>query len=308
MRAMVEDSGPFHEGELALQRATGERASGAANGRIIVDRIIPNAVRFIERQELAVLATVDGDGRPWCSALVGPPGSFTVPGLARVALERAAGRPDDPLWGNLGHDPRVGMLFIEVASRRRYRVNGVVADPDGDPLVVEVREALPNCPRYITRRQVTVGPAGADGHGATPTMGVTLGDEERRIVAGADVCFVASANPRGQLDASHRGGRPGFVELRGDGLWIPDYPGNSMFNTLGNLRLNPVAGLLFVDFAGSQSLQLTGSTALDLDVDDPERRTGGTGRAWTFTPTAWRRAPLPARLATELVDWSPHNP
>ncbi|MDQ1515839.1 MAG: uncharacterized protein QOE80_1669, partial [Actinomycetota bacterium] len=193
-------------------------------------------------------------------------------------------------------------------SRRRYRVNGEVADPGADPVVVEVREALPNCPKYITRRHLTVGPAGGNGDGASPTVGIALGDEERRIIAGADVCFVASANPQGELDASHRGGRPGFVEQRGDGLWIPDYRGNGMFNTLGNLRLYPLAGLLFVDFAGSRTLQLTGTTALDLDVDDPDGRTGGTGRAWTFSPTGWRRAPLPARLAAEFVDYSPFNP
>ena len=78
MTTRADDSGPFHEGELALQRATGERDAGAGNGRIIVDRVIPQAFGFIARQELAVMATIDGDGRPWCSALVGPPGSFTV--------------------------------------------------------------------------------------------------------------------------------------------------------------------------------------------------------------------------------------
>src|SRR5438105_14042311 len=81
------DPGPFHEGELALQRATGQRDAGAGNGRIITDRVIPAAVAFIARQELAVMATIDGDGRPWCSALVGPPGSFTVADPTRLALE-----------------------------------------------------------------------------------------------------------------------------------------------------------------------------------------------------------------------------
>jgi hypothetical protein len=306
MKTTSDDAGPFHEGELALQRATGERSTGAANGRIIVDRVIAGAVGFIARQELAIMATVDGDGRPWCSALLGPAGSFTVPGPTRVALERAAARPDDPLWDNLRRDRRVGLLFIEAGSRRRYRVNGEVADAGADPVVVAVREALPNCPKYITRRHLTVGPAGrdanGDGNAAGPTVGVALGEEERRIIAGA------AANPQGGLDASHRGGRPGFVEVRGDVLWIPDYRGNGMFNTLGNLQLSPLAGLLFFDFAGSQTLQLTGTTALDLHVDDPDGRTGGTGRAWSFTPTGWRRAPLPARLAAELVDYSPFNP
>ncbi len=307
MAAMVDASGPFHDGELALQRATGQRAVGAGNGRIIVDHVIPQAVGFIARQELAVVATVDGDGQPWCSALLGPPGSFTAPELTRLVVERAAGRPDDPLWANLRHDPRVGLLFIEVVSRRRYRVNGRVADPDGDPLVVDIGEAFPNCPKYISRRQVVVGPADPTAPGVE--AGTRLGDAERGIIAGADICFVASANPGGNLDASHRGGRPGFVEVRDDRLWIPDYPGNGMFNTLGNLALYPPAGLLFVDFAGSRTLQLTGTTALDLDAGDSDTGgTGGTGRAWTFTPTGWRRAPPPARVRTELLEFSPFNP
>jgi hypothetical protein len=139
-------------------------------------------------------------------------------------------------------------------------------------------------------------------------VGTRLGDAERRIIAGADTFFIASANPAGNLDASHRGGRPGFVQVGENELWIPDYPGNGMFNTLGNLSLHPPAGLLFIDFAGSESLQLTGVTALDFAADAPDRGTGGTGRGWTFTPRRWRRAPLPATLRTELLDYSPHNP
>ena len=311
---MVEDSGPFHQGELAVQRATGERATGAANGRIIADRLLPAAVGFIARQSLAVVASVDGDGRPWCSALVGPPDSFTAPDLGRVALDRAAGRPDDPLWDNVRRDPRAGVLFLEVGSRKRYRVNGRVADPDGDPLVVEVGEAFGNCHRYITRRRLAVGPAEPDGTAGGVATGVGLGDAERRIIATADSAFVASANAGGLLDASHRGGRPGFVEVRGEQLWIPDYPGNGMFMTLGNLRVHPPAGLLFVDFAASESLQLTGVSVLDLDAGDASDgadsggRTGGTGRAWTFTPTAWRRAPLPRRVQADQAELSPHNP
>jgi predicted pyridoxine 5'-phosphate oxidase superfamily flavin-nucleotide-binding protein len=310
MRDVLDEAGPFHEGELSLQRATGERATGAGNGRIIADHVIPQAVGFIARQELAIVATIEGDGRLWCSALVGPPGSFTVPDLTRLALDRTAARTDDPLWSNVHGDPRVGLLFIETASRRRYRVNGRIVDPDADPLVVEVSEALPNCPKYISRRHLVVDPANADAvvDARAAATGREFGNFERQIIAGADSCFVASANPTGLLDASHRGGRPGFVELHDGGLWIPDYPGNSMFNTLGNLSLHPAAGLLFVDFAGSQTLQLTGTTTIDLDVDAPDAVTGGTHRGWTFTPTAWRQAPLPRRLHADLFELSPFNP
>src|SRR5438132_12610870 len=115
MTTRTDDPGPFHAGELAVQRATGERAAGAGNGRIIADHLLPNAVGFIARQELAILATIDGDGRPWCSALIGPAGSFTAPDVTRVTLERAAGRPDDPLWDNVRADPRVGLLLSRSA-------------------------------------------------------------------------------------------------------------------------------------------------------------------------------------------------
>jgi uncharacterized protein len=303
---MFDGAGPFHEGELALQQATGERHAGAGNGRIIANRIIPNAAAFIARQELAIVASIDGDGRPWCSALVGRPGSFTAPEVSRVALARAGGRPDDPLQANLRRDSRVGVLFIELGSRRRYRVNGQVPDHDADPLVVEVREAFPNCPKYISRRHLVVGRP--DPASPAVEVGTRLGETERRIIAAADTFFVASANPTGNLDASHRGGRPGFVQLRDDQLWIPDYRGNSMFNTLGNLAINPAAGLLFIDFAGNEILQLAGTTAIDLDADDSGSDTGGTGRAWTFTPTSWRRASLAAKLQAEFLDFSPHNP
>lgn len=304
MQAMV-GTGPFHEGELALQRATGEWPAGQANGRIIADRIVPNAVGFVARQQLAIVATIDDDGRPWASALVGPVESFRVLGDTRLALERAAGHPDDPMWANLRRDSRIGVLFIEPASRRRYRINGRVAEPDADGLIVDVAEALPNCPKYITRRTLQLGPSTGDRPAAG---GREPGAAERAVIAAADLAFVASANPAGNLDVSHRGGRPGFVEWREERLWIPDYPGNSMFMTLGNLSVYPSAGLLFVDFAAGETLQLTGTAAIDLAVDELDGITGGSGRAWTLRPTAWRRTPLARGLRADVLDYSPFNP
>jgi predicted pyridoxine 5'-phosphate oxidase superfamily flavin-nucleotide-binding protein len=88
----------------------------------------------------------------------------------------------------------------------------------------------------------------------------------RRLVTKADTFFIASAHPQAGahsddashgVDASHRGGRPGFVRLNADGtLTVPDFSGNRFFNTLGNLALNPRAGLLFVDFERGDVLHL----------------------------------------------------
>ena len=298
--------GPYHQGEIAVQRETGERDAGVRHGRGIADAIVPGAVDFIAGQSLAVIATIDNESRPWCSGLAGPPSSFMVVDPCTLTLDcRAAPSPDDPLWDNLHHDTRVGLLFIDVATRRRYRVNGHIDNPNRDPLVVAVTEAYPNCPKYIQRRHLIVDTTTQ--REPVPTQhGANLGRDQRHMIESADTFFVASANPDGNLDASHRGGNPGFVRLDGDALQIPDYPGNSMFNTLGNLAVHPRAGLLFINFNNGDTLQLTGTTELDLEADD--LNTGGTRRAWTLAVTAWRQSHLAATLRSEFLDSSPHNP
>jgi hypothetical protein len=79
----------------------------------------------------------------------------------------------------------------------------------------------------------------------------------RAIVAKADTFFIATAHPAAAdsssrafgVDVSHRGGRPGFVQVDEEGaMTVPDFIGNFYFNTLGNLAVNPRCGLLFIDF------------------------------------------------------------
>ena len=73
--------------------------------------------------------------------------------------------------------------------------------------------------------------------------------------------FIASAHVEGGADVSHRGGTPGFVRVvDARTLLMPDYAGNTMFQTLGNLQANPQAGLLLIDFASGATLQLAGTT------------------------------------------------
>lgn len=89
---------------------------------------------------------------------------------------------------------------------------------------------------------------------------------------------------------SHRGGRPGFVRVDGDVLTIPDFPGNRYFNTLGNLLLDPRAGLLFVDFASGDLLHLQGRAELDWD-GGAESGFAGAERLWRVQVTAGWRCP-----------------
>jgi hypothetical protein len=87
---------------------------------------------------------------------------------------------------------------------------------------------------------------------------------DRRLVACADTFVIATAGPDGGADASHRGGSPGFVTVHDDAhVSFPDYAGNTMYMTLGNVEANPRAGLLFLDWATGDALQLSGRAAVD---------------------------------------------
>ena len=297
-------SSPFHPGELALQEATGATREAARLGRFIETQIDPKASAFIGGQQVAIVATLDASGRLVCSALVGEPGAFEVVDPITLSIATCSGIVGDAVSERTGDGAPIGLLFLEVATLRRYRVNGTVMGAHEGRILVRVAEAYPNCPKYIQRRALDL----ADDRAVFGDVrgGVHLDDAQRDLIASADTFFIASAGPDRNLDASHRGGRPGFVRIEGDRLWIPDYAGNNMYNTLGNLSLNPATSLLFIDFDTGDTLQLSG--VADVDLEAVDAATGGTNRAWTVTTTSWTRSRLAARLRGELLEMSPHNP
>lgn len=125
-------------------------------------------------------------------------------------------------------------------------------------------------------------------------------------IAEADTFFVASAHPEQGVDASHRGGLPGFVQVLDQRrLRIPDFVGNSMFNALGNFVSYPQAGLVLLDFDHARILQLTGRPMILWDSKDFQNNAGGTGRYWEFEVEDWREKKLPFRLEWELLGYSP---
>ena len=125
-------------------------------------------------------------------------------------------------------------------------------------LEVATREVYSNCPRYIHPRQVLAWPSEDDGD-VLLRRGTALTSAQAHALGRADTLFLASRHPVAGADVSHRGGSPGFVRVTAAGrVLIPDYAGNMMFNTLGNLAADPRAGVLLVDFDGGGTLQLSG--------------------------------------------------
>ena len=303
---------PYHEGELQVQERLGVLSEGENNAKVIQDSIVKGALRFIDQQPMAVLGSLDHDQNVWASVLVGKPGFMKAENERTVTFDltnMAANNSHDPFWENITSYPEVGMLVIELASRRRLRVNGKITRESEELFRLQVDESYPNCPKYIQRRQVTANLVGAVQTPLISDRGESLGPEQRAVITKADTLFVTSAHVERGLDASHRGGNPGFVRVIDDRtLRVPDYQGNCMFNTFGNFVANPHAGLIFLDFERQRTLQLTGRPEILWEVDDPASESGGTNRYWQFHIDRWLEINHGHQLEWSFLDYSPYNP
>ncbi|MGF1458970.1 MAG: pyridoxamine 5'-phosphate oxidase family protein [Leptolyngbyaceae cyanobacterium] len=254
---------PFHSGERAIQEKLGARDRMETLGRRMIRDFLPDQHRqFYAQLSYLLVATVDAAGNPWASILVGEPGFISTP--SDVTLHIAA-QPyfGDPLNDTLAVGSDIGFLGIELHTRRRNRINGIVKAVASEGFEVQVGQTFGNCPKYIQARQFdldTVNPMTAK-----PLHSFTaLGASEQTMIAGADTFFIATAyqddtaGAAKGVDVSHRGGKSGFVRIDGNTLTVPDFTGNCHFNTFGNIELNPRAGLLFVDFDQGDLLYLTG--------------------------------------------------
>lgn len=249
----------YHPGELAVQRRLGQSEIAARLSRMVRDEIPDAAAEFLADQPMVVLAAADGAGRIWTSLVTGPPGFVHVTD-EQIAVD-ALPVTGDPLHEVLTGQPhRVGMIAVQPQTRRRMRVNGV-AVPTGAGLLIQPDQVYSNCPKYISRRHI-------EGVASTPDRhvryhGDALDARTQQIIAAADTFFIGSADTEGNTDASHRGGNPGFLQvLSPHRLRWPDYRGNSMFMTLGNISANPRAGLLIPDWDTGTTLQLTGTAEI----------------------------------------------
>jgi len=270
---------PFHEGEQRVQERLGVREAIEPWARQVVRPLLPEEHRaFHGALPFLVAAARDDLGRPWVTLLAGDAGFVASPDPGHLTIA-ARPVPGDALEGALAAGADVGLLGIELATRRRNRVNGTLEQAGDAGLVFRVGQSFGNCPQYIHAREwrrVAVPEPRPAARRAS-----ALDAAQQAWIAGADTLFVASghrgesAHPGYGMDASHRGGEPGFVEVvDGTRLVIPDYAGNNHFNTLGNLVQDPRVGLLFVDFAGGGMLQLSGRASIDWAPADRVRHPG----------------------------------
>lgn len=303
------DDSPFHQGELAAQQRVGSRERLAAAGhRIVQDRMHATQREFFAQLPFLVVGAADAGGQPWASLLFGAePGFAHTPDDAHLRVD-AYPHPEDPMAPMIVPGTWLGVLGIDLQTRRRNRVNGRIAEAGGHGFLVRVTQSFGNCPKYIQRRARLAGDARCEAGKALRTQ--SLDAQARAWVRGADTFFIATqAAPRqsgGGSDVSHRGGRPGFVQASDDGrvlVW-PDFAGNQYFNTLGNLALDPRAGLVFVDFHTGDLLHVAGTA--DVIWDGPAVRSfQGAQRLVRLRIHEVVRRPGALPMRWELIEASP---
>ena len=293
------DMSPFHMDELAAQALAHQSSSGAG-----IRASMPDQHRgFFELLPYIFFATADQNGWPVASVLHGAPRFVRSPDATTLHIgEHPA--PDDPAAAGWQTGRSVGLLGIDLSNRRRNRANGTVAALGERGATVAVAQSFGNCAQYIQTRHIQMRRSTVRRHCPAPVQHFTRLDEAaRNLIVGADTFFVASRSRStiehaGGLDVSHRGGRPGFVAVERDTLLVPDFRGNRFFNTLGNLLGDPRAGLLFVDFATGDLLQLQGMVTIDWTGHDAAKLAGAL-RSWRVkVERCWRR---PNALAFDWV-------
>ena len=266
---------PFHAGERTAQARAGVAPGGAA----IRDWMPDQHRAFFLALPLVLAATVDEDGWPVATVLTGQPGFIASPDARTLRIDVVPDR-SDPAGAWFAPGARIGLLGIDLATRRRNRVNGTLRDVGPDGLVVSVEQSFGNCPQYIQTRFWQ-----DEGAAAGPVERLEGLDESARLaIGGADTFFVASssggeAGAMGGVDISHRGGRPGFVAVDGDTLVIQ----SAGFN--GGTFLDASGAPHTDDLVTVERVRKVAPTQLEdvITVHDPEYYTGDWQARFVYT-------------------------
>lgn len=267
-----------------MQRRAGvEAEAGRLESMLDSSGLSQGAARFLASQRFAALTGRDRNGVLWVSPLAAPPGFLH--GQEGVLHVSTSPREGDPLH-EIQIGQQVGLIAIDFVTRRRLRINGELVGADHAGMTVRVDQSYGNCPKYIHRRAIDVASLAA-APWKSPERATLLGPSDQAMIAASDTFFLGTSHPTRGSDASHRGGAPGFVRVGSpDRLWWPDFPGNNMFNSYGNLAVDDRAALLFLDFDTGATLHVAGTAHVRWTTPGATGDDGAVGRNVAFSVDA----------------------
>lgn len=301
---------------------------------------------FLRRAPLFALGTLDAQRRPWTTLWGGVPGLSQALGNDILAFRTPVDARYDPvvqaLFDNEVEDGKVRQagnknvmvsgLAMDLENRKRIKLFGRMvvaaigkdaeeagnageheADATGRSdmsiqLVLKMEQFLGNCPKYINIKKLdSVKP-----HAELASEGPILSAEALKLISQADMFFISSSNGDADMDTNHRGGAPGFVRVRlssdaSELIW-PEYSGNRLYQTLGNLMVTPLAGLAFPDCETGNVLYVTGTTTVLIGAEASALLAhSNLAVKLSVTDSRFVRHGLPFRTAS-IGEFSPYNP
>ncbi|KIJ59645.1 hypothetical protein HYDPIDRAFT_140425 [Hydnomerulius pinastri MD-312] len=275
----------WHKGERVIQRKLGFDGVVSQSWAAIHPEMTEQHQRFhTTRLPFIPITTLDEKQRPWSSILAGhdgKPGFATSNHFGELTMHAGVWE-GDPFAENVKASNDQPMLIagigVEFSTRRRNKFAGYIEsiERDGSSLHVRsvVNEALGNCPKYINIREFVPYPNTKPRivHRSLELSATErLPDDVISLIHESDTLFLGTVYKASETDRerfpshagmNHRGGKAGFVRVRpsdGRTIVLPDYSGNRLMTSLGNIEATPLAGVTFVSFTTGSILYLTGN-------------------------------------------------
>ncbi|KAG9199425.1 hypothetical protein G6514_008490 [Epicoccum nigrum] len=306
--------------------------------------LIPQASFMLQRAPLLAIGTLDSDLRPW-TALWGGESGFSEPlgggfvgtrtlvdGKSDPVVQALVGGKDkgETLQSGEGEGKMLSGLAIDLVTRKRVKFAGKMAagtlrdahvESEGDEaaelpcdmpktqsqiqLVTKIEQSLGNCPKYLNQYELKPALVTA----SILSEGPALSEEGRALIDKADMFFLSTASAT-DMDTNHRGGPPGFVRTISPTCIIyPEYSGNRLYQSLGNLQLNPRISITVPDYATGDVLYTTGEAEMLIGAAAAQLLPGtNLAVKVTLAHTRLVQHGLPFRGTLRLDGLSPYNP
>ncbi|KAI4727375.1 oxidoreductase [Aureobasidium sp. EXF-10728] len=325
----------FHEGEKLMQKKL--RVPEMDNPTIPM--LSPQLSTMLQKAPLLAFGTLDPEGRPWTTVWGGRKGFSQPLGNSMIGIRTSVASTLDPVVEVLvGRDAKgeivkeegngrfLSGLAIDLDTRKRVKlagrmVAGALGSTDGEDgadanvqqgvlqLVARVDESLEqgNCPKYLNRRDISP----AITNPKLISDSVPLHERAVELIHKVDLMFLSTSSGT-SMDTNHRGGPPGFVRCvsqdNGCTQFVyPEYSGNRLYQSLGNLMLEPKAGFCFPDFETGDCLFVTGYTEVLFGKDAAEMMPRS-NLAVRVTITAARLVASVLPFRGNTGEFSPYNP
>ena len=285
---------PWHEGETEIRRAM----KSPDHDNPTVPALSPQLANHLQIAPLIAIGTLDSEGRPWTTLWGNGDKGFARPIAQGVIGIRTpvTGKYDPVVEALVGKEATgevvreegtgrmVSGLTIDLQTRKRVKmfgrmVAGALSIRDDEvtdheehiaevQLVLKIEQSLGNCPKYLNKKEIVAALAKPELISDSPQLPQRALD----LLSKADLFFMSSSQRDQDMDTNHRGGPSGFVRVisndrSGAVICYPEYSGNRLYQTLGNLAINPLAGICIPDLETGDMLYLTGKTNILIGKD-----------------------------------------